>query len=831
MRQLRFAARMLSRTPFVTGVAVASLALGIGANTAIFSLFYQVLLRPPPVADPGTLVNFSAPGPKPGSTSCGAAGDCEDVFSYRMFRDLEAQSSDVLNGFAAHVFVGVNLAHRDQKLSGTALVVSGSYFPTLRIQPALGRLLSPADDQAIGSHFVTVLSHRFWSSQLGSDSTVLNSPIVVNGQSYTIVGVAPEGFDGTTFGELPHVFVPLTMRGVVGAGWNDFENRRAYWAYVFGRLKPGVSMQQAGAALGTRYRQIINDVEAPLQEDMSAQTMARFRAKSLLLEDGRRGQSDVHEEATTPLALLFAVTGIVLLIACANVANLLLARGAQRSSEMAVRLSLGARRGQLLRQLLTESFLLAAMAGVVSIVVARATLGLIVSFLPPDAQGVIVLRLEGWVLIFAALLALGTGLVFGLFPALQSTRPDLLGVIKSGSGKTSVGRPATRFRSALVATQMALSMALLVCAALFLRSLFNVTREDLGLEPDKVLTFYVSPLRNGYNTERRQVFFRRVQEELSTLPGVAQVTAARVGLLAGNNWGTDVRVEGFQRDPDTDANANWNLVGPGYFNALGMTVLMGREFTPSDVVGAPKVAVVNETFAKKFGLGRDVVGKRMSRGDEELDLEIVGLVKDAKYSEVKNDVPPLFFVPFVQDTTVGGMNYYVRAAGQVEGLMPLVPAVIEKLDPDLPVEGLKTLPQQIRENVFLDRMISTFSAAFALLATFLAAVGLYGVLAYSVTQRTNEIGVRMALGADASRVHRLVLGQVARLTAIGGVIGTAGALGLGKAAESILFGVQGYDPLAIAGALVVLALVAAGAGYVPARRASRVLPMKALRYE
>ncbi|HEU4629952.1 MAG TPA: ABC transporter permease [Gemmatimonadaceae bacterium] len=834
MRNLKLAFRTLFKTPFVTAVAILSLALGIGANAAIFSLFDELLLRPLPVRDPGQLVNLGAPGPKPGSQSCGQAGDCDEVFSYQMFRDLEHAPADrtPFSGIAAHVAFGANLAYGKQTpTNGEGMLVSGSYFPVLGLRPALGRLLGPADDQNIGGHYVAVLSHGYWENQLGADPGVLGKPIVVNGQSLTIVGVAPRGFEGTTLGSNPRVFVPLTMRAQMLPGWRGFDNRQSYWAYLFARLKPGVSVEQATRAINAIYRPIITDVEAPLQKGMSDATMAKFRTKEITVEPGQRGQSSVHQEARTPLIMLFAITGIVLLIACANIANLLLARGANRSMEMAVRLSLGASRRQVLAQLLTESCVLAVLGGIASLLVARWTLSLIASILPPESAATLHLAISLPVVLFAGALSIGTGLLFGMFPALHSTRPDLVTTIRANAGQLHGARSATRFRTSLVTAQIALSMALLISAGLFIKSLVNVSRVDLGLEIEHVLTFGLSPELSGYEPGRSQVFFRRVEAELATIPGVTGVTAARVPLLAGSNWGNDVSVQGFKKGPDTDANARFNEVGPGYFRTLGVPLLSGREFTEADVAGAPKVAIVNEAFAKKFGLGREAVGKYMSMGGETLDMQIVGLVQDAKYSEVKDEIPPLFFTAYRQDSTIGSMSFYVRTSLPPEQLLRTIPSVIARLDPNLPVEQLKTMPQQVRENVFLDRMISTLSAAFAVLATLLAAVGLYGVLAYTVAQRTREIGVRMALGADGRHVQGLVLKQVGVMLLVGGLVGIGGALALGRAAQSLLFGLEGHDPTVMVAATVVLALVALGAGYVPALRASKVDPVQALRYE
>jgi predicted permease len=826
---LKVAFRTLFKSPFVTSVAILSLALGLGANVAIFSLFNQVLLRPLPVADPARLVNLASPGPKQGSTSCNNAGSCEEVFSYAMFRDLERVQT-VFSGLAAHRLFDVNLSVDRQTVSGSGLLVSGSYFPVLGVQPALGRLLGPADDTAIGEAPVVVLGFEYWQNRLGGSPAVLDRTMSVNGQTMTIVGVAGEGFNGTTIGARPAVFVPLTMRARLEPFFNRFDDRKAYWAYLFARLKPGVSLEQAGAALNVPYHAIINDVEAPLQR-MSEQTMARFRARQVVVTDGARGQSEASREARAPLNLLLGVTGIVLLIACANIANLLLARGAARAGEMSVRLAIGASRWQLVAQLLTESCVLAAFGGVAGLLVARWTLSAMVSLLPAEVAATMSFGLDRTAILFTTAITFGTGLLFGLFPALHSTRPDLIAALKGQAGQPSGAKGAKRFRATLATVQIALSMALLVSAGLFTRSLFNVSRVDLGLKIDNVITFTVSPDRNGYTVQASRQFFERLEDELAALPGVTGVADSVVQLLSGSNWGTSVKVQGFQAGPDTDTDSRYNEVGPAYFQTLGVPLIAGREFTRADAAGAPKVAIVNEAFAGKFDLGRDVLGKRISSGRDELDTVIVGFVRNAKYSQVKGEIPPVFFRPYRQSAQLGALTYYIRTSLPPEQMLAAVPKAVAAIDPNLPVKDVRTMPQQVRENVFLDRFISVLSAAFAGLATLLAAVGLYGVLAYTVAQRTREIGLRMALGAAPGRVRAMILGQLGMMTLIGGTIGLAAAVGLGRLAQSMLYELHGSDPIVLSVAVVTLSLVALGAGFIPAHRASRVDPMRALRYE
>ncbi|MEO5816759.1 MAG: ABC transporter permease [Gemmatimonadaceae bacterium] len=830
MRNIRLAARMLLKTPFVTAIAVLSLALGIGANAAIFSMFDQLLWHPLPVTAPSELVNLSAPGPMPGSNSCNQSGSCEEVFSYPMFRDLE-KANTPFTGVAAHRIFSVSLSVRNEPMTGEGVMVSGSYFPVLGLQPAQGRLLNADDDKVIGANFVAVISHKFWEDKYGKAPGVVGQTILVNGKSFNIVGIAPEGFEGTTVGARPIVYLPISMRGEVQR-FTRWEDRRNYWIYLFARLKPGMTIQSADPAVNAVYKPILSDVEAPLQAGMSDKTMQGFKNKKLVLAPGARGQSSIHREAKTSIVLLFSVTGVVLLIACANIANLLLARGAGRATEMGVRLALGATRRHLMAQLLTESVMLSLVGGVASLLVAQWTLSVIAALLPPEAADTMKFSISPAVILFSAGLSIITGIVFGLFPAMHSTRSDLISAIRAGAGQIAGGRSAARFRTGLVTAQIALSMGLLIMSALFLKSLMNVSKVDLGLTVDNIATFEIVPVRAGYDSARSAVLFNRVETELAGIPGVAGVTDGMVPLLSGDNWGNNVHVQGYQCGPDVDCNARFNQIGADYFKTFGVKLIAGREFTPSDQLGGQRVAIVNEEFAKKFKLGNDVVGKFMGDDDNDsLNIQIIGLVRNVKYSQVKDSVPPVFYRPWRQDARAGNLFFYVKASLPPEQMLGTLRATMKRIDPSLPVEELKTMSQQVKDNVFLDRMISILSSAFALLATLLAGVGLYGVLSYSVQQRTREIGVRMALGADGAKVRALVMRQVGVMLLTGGIIGIAAALGLGRAARSMLFQLEAHDPTAMALAVVLLACVALAAGFIPARRAALVDPMNALRYD
>ena len=464
--------------------------------------------------------------------------------------------------------------------------------------------------------------------------------------------------------------------------------------------------------------------------------------------------------------------------------------------------------------------------------VAHWTLALIMALMPAQVAQTMAFSISPQAMLFAAVLTIGTGLLFGLFPALHSTRPDLVSTLKGLAGQPSGAQGAARFRLVLATTQIALSMMLLAASGFFVKSLMNVSRVDLGIKVDNVITFGLSPELNAYTPEKTRLFFERLEDELHATPGVTGVTVALVPLLAGSNWGNDVSVQGFQGGPDVDSNSRFNEIGPGYFATMGVPLMSGREFTASDGFGGTKVAIVNEEFARKFNLGRDAVGKMIGSGSgyrSKQETMIIGVAQNAKYSEVKRKIPPVFFLPYRQDQTLGSASFYVRTAADPAQMASSITAVVKRLDPNLPMEDLKTLTQQVRDNTFLDRMMTTLSSLFAGLATLLAAVGLYGVLAYTVSQRTREIGLRMALGAAPGRVRAMVLKQVGWMTIVGGIIGLAGAVALGRQAGALLFEMQGTDPTVLVASAVTLSVVAIAAGFVPAHRASLVDPMTALR--
>ena len=832
MSSVKFAFRSLLKTPVVTAVAVLSVALGIGANVAIFSVFDQILLRRLPVTEPESLVNLVSPGPRSGNVSCGDAGTCDAIFSYPMFRDLE-RVQQVFTGIAAHREFGANLAYNAVSEGGNGLLVSGSYFQVLGLRPHLGRLLGPEDDRERGGGHVVVLGYEYWRRRFGAQPDVLDKTLIVNGQPLTIVGVAPAGFYGTTFGSRPLVYAPITMRETLLSRWHGLDDRRAYFAYLFARLKPGISREEARTPFNAQYRSILTAVDVPLQQGMSPSMAEQFRRMEMQFEPGARGQSRTPAQARQPLVLLMSVTMIVLVICCANVANLLLARAAARSTEMAVRLSIGAGRKDIVTQLLVESMLLGVLGGLGGLLVARWTVMAMTTVLPGGTVENVALHLDGRMLAFAAALSLVTGVLFGLFPAIHSTRPNLVATLKANAGQPAGARAAARFRVTLATAQIALSLMLLVSAGLCAKSLFNINRADLGLDTDKLVVFGVAPATSGHSVVRTRQILDAIENALANFPGVTGVTTTRVRLISGDLSVSDFRLQGVTYAPEDDDSANYNYVGTNYLRTLGIELVAGREFLPGDTYGTPKVAIVNEAFLERGRLGRDVIGRRLQRmgRSDGFDIEIVGIAANSAYDEVKVRPAPLVLMPYRQDPDLAGANFYVRTRAVEEELLATIPQLVRDVDPALPVARPRTMTTQIHENVSLDRFVTSMSAAFATLATLLAALGLYGVITYAVTQRTREFGLRMALGAEAGNVRRLVLRQVGLMTVAGSAIGLASAFALGRAAESLLFQMNARDPYVFGAAWIILAAVALLAGFIPARRAAHVDPMTALRYE
>lgn len=831
---VRYCLRGLAKRPGFAVTVVITLAVGIGLNVAFYAIFDGMVLRPVPGATlPHELVNLAAPGRglKQGSTSCDLAGDCEDVFSYSMFRDLE-HAQESFTAIAAHRMAEVNVSFRGETISGAGVLVSGSYFGVLGVQPAVGRLLGPQDDAADGAADSVVLSYRYWQNVLGAEPNVVGQTLIVNGKPLTIVGVAARGFEGTSRPAGPEVFLPITFRWRDGpGGYPNFDDRRYYWVYLFARLRPGISAAEAEAAINRPYRAILADVEAPLQTGMNEGALTQFRAKTVTVSPGARGQSWFMEGADVPLSIMLLAAGTVLLIVCVNIANLMLARGATRVAEMAVRLSIGAAPRRLGSLLFTEALLLALLAALLSLPLTQLTLRWIQSVVPAPGATSFEFGVNTGLVVVAIAAALLCALTFSLLPVLKLARTNPGRVLHAHSARSTGGKAGNRFRVALATAQIAMSMMLLVLAGWFAHSLLNVTSVNLGMRVEALLSFSVSPERNGYSRANLALAFDRVEEQLAELPGVSSVASSMLTLLNNNSSSWDVRAPGFEPSPGSRPTADFNAVGPGFFATLGIPLLSGRDFDSADAgVDRPRVAIVNRRFVEYFGLGTNAVGMRVGAGQSEaLDVEVVGIVEDAKYANVKDPIGPQLFMPRHQLQRMGALTFYVRAAGDPDTVAAGIRALVASLDPNLPIMKLQEVDRQVNDNVFLDRLMGQIAGALSVLATLLAAVGLYGVLSYTITQRAREIGLRMALGASASTLRAGVLRQVGQIGVIGGAIGLGAALLVGRAASSLLFGVKPADPLVLLAALAVLASILFAAGYVPARRASRMDPMTALR--
>ena len=832
LQDVRYALHGFALRPAFAAVVVLTLAVGIGVNVAFYAIFEGMVLRPVPGARaPDELANLAAPGSglKQGNVSCDIAGDCEEVFSYPMFRDLE-RMQEPFEGIAAHRLVDANLAFRGNASSGGGVLVSGSYFGLLGIQPALGRLLNPQDDAVDGAADSVVLAYRYWQDSLGADPSVIGETLVVNGQPLTIVGVAATDFQGATRPVTPDVFIPITFnwRPVRAA---IFEDRRNYWVYVFGRLKPGVSAAAAQTAINPAYRAILNEIEAPLQVDVSEQALVQFRDRSVVVTPGVRGQSIVTAGALVPLSILLVAAAAVLLIACVNIANLMLARGAGRVGEMAVRLSMGAAPSRLVSLLFTEALLLALLAALVSLPLTHLTLRWIETMVPAQGAASFDFGMNAALAAVAVVVALLAALTFALVPVIKLARTQPGRVLHSQGTRMTGSKAANRFRAALVTAQIAMSMMLLALAGLLAQSLLNITEVDLGFRAEPLASFSVAPERNGYTPAESAALFDRIEEGVAALPGVTSVASSLVTLLAGRATTNDVRVPGFEVPPGTRALAHANGVSPGFFATLDIPLREGRDFRAADAgLEQPRVAIVNERFVEFYGLGTSAVGTRIGvNAGDAFDIEIVGVVENAKYDNVKDPVRPQLFRPRDQIDGVGAATFYVRSAGEQANVFAGIRSVVARLDPSLPIAELQAVDRQARENVFLDRFMGKLAAALAVLATLLAAVGLYGVLSYMVAQRTREMGLRMALGAPPQQLRAMVLRQVSSMAIVGIVLGLGAAVGLGQAARFLLFGVQATDPLVLLAAIGVLAGVVFATGYLPARRAARVDPVVALR--
>ncbi|MBI2689362.1 MAG: ABC transporter permease [Acidobacteria bacterium] len=827
---LRFALRTLWRSPLFSTVAILSLALGIGANTAIFTLLDQIILRKLPVKDPESLIMLYQRGAHNGSNM----GD--RMQSYPIYKDWQTKAAPLAEVLCRRL-ISTSISVDNQTERVDAEMVSGNYFAVLGVSAAVGRVFSSKeDDQAYQGHPVVVLGYDYWVNRFAKDPKVIGKKILVNNYPMTIVGVSAEGFSGLDPARAPQVRVPILMKPVMVPEWTwlQMDDRRTRWVQVFARLKPGFTPESAAAPLQVLFRQIREfESTEPAARNWSAYAKDQFLRGTINVDPAATGYSGLRNNFSRALIVLMCMVGLVLLIACANVANLLIARAFARQKEIAVRLSMGATRGQLVRQLLVESVTLSAMGGVAGIFLAVAMTRGLLALVPSEGNPLLIrpepdLRILG----FTLALTMMTGVLFGLLPALRASRPDLWATLKDTVGAIAGGGGSLYLRKGLVAAQVALSFLLLFGAGLFVRSLQNLQKTDTGFrEIDNLVTFQLSPALNGYDEVRTVQLYKDLLERLRSAPGVKSAAAVSVPLLHGWEWDSSLSVEGHQAKDGEDMQGFMNALSPAYFETMGTPLLEGRDFELKDIKQDAKVAIVNRRFAEHYFGQKSAVGRHIGRGGgpgTKLDIEIIGVAANTLYEGPREGLRRQVFVPLYGK---GSSAFYVRAAMGSQSAYGTIRAAVKGLDASMPVYEMKTLGDQLDQTLLTERLIALLSAGFGMLATLLAAVGLYGVMAFVVARRTKELGVRIALGANPGTVLWLVMKEVLVLLGIGLAAGVPSAIGLGTYISTQLYGIKANDPWMAVGTTLILAAVSATAGLIPAHRASRIDPILALRFE
>ena len=848
LQDLRYAVRLLAKNPWFTLVAVLTLALGIGANTAIFSVLDSVLLRALPVAHPEQLAALTDPDSH-GSSFGDETGE-RSLLAYSEFEYLRDHNEVFSRIFAAdsnlpdvEVTVATPSRTAVEKESVRVRLISGDYFDTLEVKPAAGLLFHREVDRARGGAPIAVISYAFWKQRFGLDPSALGRTIQIRNTSFQIVGVCPPGFFGETVGEATDVWLPITMQDVIHPGLDLLTAspqgllNQHIWLQVMGRLKPGITHAQANASMNVVFKRLIESLAGP---DLTAEQRHKYLDQRLNVRSAARGSSTLQGKFGQPLKMLMALVGLVLLIACANVANLLLARGAARQKEFVMRLAVGADRSRLIRQLLTESLLLAVLGAGAGIALAFWVDALLLRMVAGFANGSAAIQLnlqpDARVLGFTLLLTVLTATLFGLFPSLHATRLELSPTMKTSgptAGSQSPGRRLS-LSKALVVAQVTFSLVLLVAAGLFVHSLAKLSQANLGYNRENLLLFRVNAVAGGYKGAGSIRLFEDLLARISAVPGLRSVTVSEDGLFSHSESADPIAVEGYTPKPGEEMESRFDHIGPGYFSTIGIPILLGREITSQDTNTGLRTAVVNETFAHRFFPNTNPIGKRVRDTDPVTpsDAVIVGVAKDVKYNSLREETPPRIYIPLFNPLwEQRAAMYEVRTFADTASISASLRAVVQEVGPSLPPISIHTMAGLVDDTLQTDRFIERLSSAFGFLAILLASIGLYGVMAYNVARRTRDIGIRMALGAEPGNVLWQVLRESLVLVCIGIAIGIPAALAGTRLVRSMLFGLGFADPIVIVLAAALLALVAALAGFLPARRASRVDPMVALRYE
>jgi predicted permease len=831
VRDIRYAVRGLGRNPGFTAVTVVTLALAIGANTTIFSLLDQAMLRALPVADPARLVVFSFAGAHPGHwhSEGGSTPGHVHEFSYPMYRDLREKNT-VLSGLIATAPASVGVTWENRAESVGAEMVSGNYFETLGVRPALGRLFVDADETTGGANPVAVLNFDYWKTHL-AEAPVVGRTLLINGSPFTVMGVAAPGFHSMVWGRQPAVYVPLTMQGVLDPDFSYLQERQSYWIELMGRLREGVTTAQATASMNQLFLALRKEEFTQLK-DQSAKAHKDFlEAAHLNVDEGAKGFSPMRDDVRTPLTIVMGMALLVIAMAVVNVASLLLVRAATRVREFSVRYALGATGGQIVRQLLVEGLLLGLLGAVLGVVLAPRALSLLIHWMSgrsPD-QPVFAPTLDWRVLAFALGATVAASLIFSLAPAAQFWNPRLAEALRqTGNGINS----SMKFRRSCVALQIGFSLVLLIAAGLFVRTIENLRTVNAGFATERLLEFDLAPEMAGYGTTAVAPLEQRALDTLTTLPGVKSLGATNDPDLANDDRTGDVVVSGYTPKPDEEFDIELPWVSSGYLQTLGVPLVAGRYFAVSDTATATKVAIVNESFVRHyFANVNAALGQHVSRPKHSTDAIIVGVVRDVKHQNVREAPVPTCYIPFAQGDKPTGLRFYVRTWQAPDAAANSIRTAIANIDSKLIVSHLSTMTEEIDDSILQERTIALLASAFGVLAAVLAGIGLYGILAYSIAQRTREIGIRMALGARRGTVVSLIVREVLMLAGSAVLVTIPLAIAGSAAVRSQLFDVSIADPLIYGAGILVIGVVATLAGFIPAQRAASVNPTEALRGE